>query len=206
MTQTEQKRKGRRARYPQAPKSRWLRLYTEILWDPKIATLSDSQFRAWVQCLCMASMGDGKLPCSRDIAFHMRVSAAVAEQIVSDLILMGLIDPVQEPDGRCHYSPHGWKKRQYQSDHSGADRMQKHRAKQCSVKPSDTDVTSQLQERDDFSSVSDSVSASVLEARPYPSQEGSNTLSVRDTRAATRTGARTGAANRYALAKNGGAR
>lgn len=109
----------------------WIRLYREALHDPKIVTLPDRQFRAWVNCLMIADDA-GKLPSMRDIAVHMRTTAVEAEQLISSLVDAELIDMDAISGPVTTFKIHGWSTRQYASD-SSAERMRKHRAKKRDV-------------------------------------------------------------------------
>ena len=96
-----------------ASKSLWLRLYTEVLNDPKVQRLDGDTFKGWVNLLCVAkeSSGSGTLPTLSDIAFYLRTDANTTGQLVQRLIDAGLIDQVGE-----YYIMHGWNLRQYESD------------------------------------------------------------------------------------------
>jgi hypothetical protein len=93
--------------------SRWLRLYESALDDPKVQRLAPDVFKAWVNMLCLASRGGGKLPGVDDIAFALRVTRDVARDWVVTLRDMGLID-VNSDDGSMF--PHNWNGRQFRSD------------------------------------------------------------------------------------------
>jgi hypothetical protein len=103
----------------------WLRLYHDTLNDPKVQRLPGDTFKAWVNLLCLANMGDerGVLPDLEDIAFALRVSEADALACIATLEGAGLLD--RAGDGRL--MPHNWHGRQYQSDNVTA-RVQRHRA------------------------------------------------------------------------------
>lgn len=165
--------------------SRWIRFYEDTLHDPKIVTLSDSQFRDWCRLMLIASRHPhGHLPSMRDIAADMRCTVADANAAVSDLVDVGLIDVVQHVP-EAVFAPHNWTQRQFVSDCGGsAARMQKHRKRKgpkqarnnnatTQMQSSDDDVTSQRRPSDEISSESVSVSASVyLEDRYQRIQEG----------------------------------
>lgn len=109
----------------------WIRLYREALHDPKLVTLPDRQFRAWVNCLLIAD-DTGLLPSRRDVAVHMRVSIVDIDNLLCDLVEAGLLDANAMSGHVTTYRMHGWKHRQYASDTS-AERMRKHRAKKRDV-------------------------------------------------------------------------
>ena len=96
-----------------ASKSLWLRLYTEVLNDPKVQRLDGETFKGWINLLCIAkeSSGNGDLPELADIAFYLRTDAETASQLMQRLVDAGLIDY----DGE-RYVMHGWTQRQYESD------------------------------------------------------------------------------------------
>lgn len=112
--------------------SRWFRFYDEALNDKKVQRLAPHLFKTWVNLLCLASRGKGKLPSDDDISFELRISVQDARQQVEDLILAGLVDIM--PDGSRE--PHNWQERQFTSDTS-QERTRKYRerlkGKACDV-------------------------------------------------------------------------
>lgn len=107
----------------------WIRLYREALHDPKLVTLPDRQYRAWVNCLLIAD-DTGLLPSRRDIAVHMRASVVDVDQLLCDLVEAGLLDADSMSGPTTTYRLHGWSKRQYVSDNS-SHRVRKHREKKA---------------------------------------------------------------------------
>lgn len=103
--------------------ARWFRFYADAMRHPKVARLSDSQFRFWVELLSVAAENDGHIPCVDDLKHVLKRRLDHVLRGLKDLIRAGLIDPLD--DG---YSPHGWMKRQYKSDVS-TDRVKKFREK-----------------------------------------------------------------------------
>lgn len=64
----------------------WVKLYTEILRDPKMAALPDHRFRVCVNLFALAGQldEDGRLGTTEDVAFHLRLEAAdVADEMQS---------------------------------------------------------------------------------------------------------------------------
>lgn len=120
---------------------KWLRLYTEVLSDPKVQRLPAEDFRHWINILCVASVNDGVLPHIEDVAFALRLSNREAKAMVTRLTKALLIDP-PETDDSCG-SPHGWDARQYRSDNS-TERVKRFRKriKLVSVTPPDSDADS----------------------------------------------------------------
>lgn len=107
---------------------RWLRLYVEILNDPKVQRLSPHLFRTWVNLLALAGQNNGRLPGTSDIAFHLRMSTSDASSHIDDLILAELIDV--HPDRSM--SPHNWDRRQFVSDcGTSSERVRKFRQKRA---------------------------------------------------------------------------
>ena len=91
----------------------WFRMYSEVLHDPKIQTLSPTDFKHWVNLLCLGSESEprGSLPADTGVAFALRITPYKASQLLCQFHERGLIDI---EDG-C-YLIHGWNKRQFASD------------------------------------------------------------------------------------------
>lgn len=101
--------------------SRWFRLYADALRNPKVAALSDREFRLWVKLLAVAAENDGSIP---DLEALKHVLNGRLDHLltgVERLIIAGLIDCKE-----VGYEPHNWTKFQYKSDTS-TDRVKKHR-------------------------------------------------------------------------------
>ena len=103
--------------------SRWFRFHADAMRNPKVARLSDKEFRLWVEMLSVASENDGAIPCLDDLKHVLKRRLDHLSTGVERLISVGLIDALA--DG---YEPHGWGKYQYKSDVS-TERVQKHRQK-----------------------------------------------------------------------------
>lgn len=108
--------------------SRWIRLYVEVVDDPKVGRLSDHQFRTWLLLLALAGRSrDGSLPCREDIAFKLRGTIPDVDRVLDELIDRELFDLTGGTPGRpVGIRPHNWDMRQYAAKTS-AERMQKHR-------------------------------------------------------------------------------
>lgn len=104
----------------------WIRLYRSSLNNPKVGSLNDRQFRAW-HCLLLIADDDGNLPSLRDIAWHMRKPVQETEELMSDLVLAGLVD-AHGSNGPIKFSMHDWSTHQYKSDTS-TERSRKFRNK-----------------------------------------------------------------------------
>lgn len=131
--------------------SRWFRFYDDAINDPKILRLPDDLYRSWIGILCIASKGDGVLPCVEDVAILLRMSVSSAQNILSELERLDLLDRFRNGT----LSPHNWRKRQYKSDVS-TDRVRQFRKRSgnVSVTPPDTEQiqTTDTDKRDDDTS------------------------------------------------------
>jgi hypothetical protein len=103
--------------------SRWFRFYADAMRNPKVARLSDFEFRLWVELLCVAADNDGKIPCADDLKGMLKRRLDHLLRGLNGLITHGLIDALGD-----HYEPHNWSKFQYKSDTSTA-RVTLHRQK-----------------------------------------------------------------------------
>lgn len=118
----------------------WFRAYEEALNDPKIQRLPDAVFKTWFNLLCLASLHDGFLPETNEIAFALRLSEEKCAERLSLLIKAELIDETE-----TGLSPHNWNGRQYKSDVS-TGRVKQFRKRQRNVSsavsetPPDTDT------------------------------------------------------------------
>jgi hypothetical protein len=122
----------------------WLRLYTEILNDPKIERLSDRAFRVWVKLLCLARNNDGVIPPQDELNIHLRLRYDRVKPIITELLSAGLIDDIEGV-----LVPHNWDKYQYKSDTS-TDRVSKHRdkMKRFMQRSSNVTVTAQIVDKE----------------------------------------------------------
>lgn len=115
--------------------TRWFRFHADAMRNPKVAKLTDREFRLWMRLLCVASENDGVIPRLEDLksVLNARLDHLLAG--VERLISVGLID--RKGDG---YEPHNWGKFQYKSD-SSTERVRKHRAERnVSETPPDTET------------------------------------------------------------------
>lgn len=101
--------------------ARWFRFYADAMRHPKVARLSDAQFRLWVELLSVAAENDGLIPSAGDLKHMLKRRLDHLLRGLDDLIRASLIEP------SCGgYTPHNWNKKQYKSDVS-TDRVRKHR-------------------------------------------------------------------------------
>lgn len=111
--------------------SLWFRLYTEVLNDPKVQSLSGDLFKTWVNVLCIAAENDGVLPDFKALQFLLRCNAEAVTKALQELTEAGLLAVTKNQYGET-YQPHNWTKRQYKSD-SSADRVKRHRERHKTV-------------------------------------------------------------------------
>jgi len=112
--------------------NQWVRLYTEVLNDPKVQRLDGETFKAWINILCLAGQNGGKLPPVSDIAFALRMDDNGVVTVLERLLNGGLIDKLNGGADGYHYAPHEWAKRQYKSDTS-TDRVKRFRERSKTV-------------------------------------------------------------------------
>lgn len=106
--------------------SRWFRMYSEILDDPKVQKLPPALFKVWVNLLCLASRHDGKLPQTDDIAFALRIDEETCGLALAELVERGLIDYGKD------FAPHNWDARQFKTDtaENAAERKREQRKRE----------------------------------------------------------------------------
>lgn len=99
----------------------WIKLYHEMLDDPRMGRLSDTIYRRAVECFLLA--GDrnlgGELPTVADMSWRLRVPQDELAEQLEALELMGILQ--RKADGEWLVA--GFKKRQQASP--GAERMQR---------------------------------------------------------------------------------
>ncbi len=100
----------------------WFRFYSAAMRNPKVAALSDRDFRLWVTLLAAASENEGKLPPAPELKHMLNARLDHLLAGVERLIRAGLIDALEHG-----YMPHNWDKFQYKSD-SSTERVKRHRA------------------------------------------------------------------------------
>ena len=109
---------------------KWIRKYVESLHDPKVVSLSDSQYRDWDRLLLIAAKSaDGTLPSLKAIACDLRCTESNAFAAIDDLVNAGLIDVISYIPMPV-YKPHGWDQRQFlwdSGDPTAKERMKRMR-------------------------------------------------------------------------------
>lgn len=120
--------------------SRWFRFYADAMRKPKVAKLSDKDFRLWVELLAVAAENDGTIPGLEDLKHLLKRRLDHLSTAVKRLISARLI--VSLEDG---YEPYGWDKYQYKSDTS-TERVKAHRKKRnVSVTPPETETDTETE-------------------------------------------------------------
>src|SRR4051812_45119299 len=92
-----------------AKKSRpWLRLYNDLIDNPKIYRLTPELRWAWIELLCISCRYNGRLPRISDIAFVLRKTAPEVGAHMIELHRAGLLDKIAEEGGTEVVVPHDW--------------------------------------------------------------------------------------------------
>jgi hypothetical protein len=99
----------------------WFRVYTEFADDPKIQRLAETMQRRFVLIMCLT--GKRLIPTDDDaaVSFAMRLSAKETARTKSLLMKAKLIQK--------DWKPTAWERRQFSSDHGGAERQKRYRDK-----------------------------------------------------------------------------
>lgn len=109
-------------------RTRWFRIYENLVDDPKVQRLDPSLFKALINLWCLTSANGGVLPPIDEIAFKLRMKSQKAQCILDALKVAGLFE-----DDEKGTHPHNWDGRQYKSDvedSTAAERMRRYRNKQ----------------------------------------------------------------------------
>ena len=124
---------------------KWFRLYHDVIDDPKIGLLPESEQLLWFKLLCLASMSDdrGSIEMNDDeLCFRLRISVEFWRCVKEKFRVKGLIECGKNGSIKiCN-----WDKRQYDSD-SSTERTKRYRSKQKSLKEKTGNVTGTSQER-----------------------------------------------------------
>ena len=95
--------------------SQWFRLYAEAVDDPKVQMLPAEMFKAWINILCVACRGGGKIGIVSELAFTLRCAVEQAESTLLALEKHGLLHRVSNQHGTT-WAPHNWEKRQFKGE------------------------------------------------------------------------------------------
>jgi hypothetical protein len=106
----------------------WFRFYSRVLHDPKVQGLSGTDFKAWINLLCLANEADprGSLPSDADVGFALRIPAAKAGLLLARFHEFGLLDLDEEVHRVVVHDWHEW---QFKSDNE-ADNKADYRRRQ----------------------------------------------------------------------------
>lgn len=79
----------------------WIKLYTEILSDPKMGRMSDKLFRRTIELFLLAGKEDkdGVLPSINDISWILHISEKEVKTVLQDLIKVGIVTRVSDDSG-----------------------------------------------------------------------------------------------------------
>lgn len=72
--------------------ARWFRFYSDAIRHPKVARLSDKDFRVWCEMLAIAAEHDGMIPPLEDLKHLLKRRLDHLSSTVDRLIRGGLID------------------------------------------------------------------------------------------------------------------
>ena len=113
----------------------WFRLYHEMIEDPKVGTLSDSEFRLWIELLCLAcSSGGNGDTCYTEEELNWKLRRNVSETLLklfrNGLVKQSIVSKDEKTGTKTRetITITNWMKRQYSSDVS-TDRVRKYRNK-----------------------------------------------------------------------------
>lgn len=98
----------------------WIKLYTEIIDDPKMGRLTDRQFRTCINLFALAGRidTDGALPALDDIAWQFRMDIA---DLTADLQTLRSVHIIAEHDGQLVINR--WRERQAKSPSAAPERV-----------------------------------------------------------------------------------
>lgn len=104
----------------------WIKLYHEMLDDPKVARLNDSTYRRFIECLLLAGELDeeGLLPPVADMAWRLRQSETALAQDLSRLAIGEMVE-LKQHEGEERWFISKFAKRQ--SPTPGAQRVRAYR-------------------------------------------------------------------------------
>jgi hypothetical protein len=98
----------------------WIKLYTEILDDPKMGRLSDREYRTCVSLFAMAGREDreGSLPPIDDMAWSLRMTPV---DLTANLQVLARLDILEECDGL--WVVRKWQERQAKAPSAAPDKV-----------------------------------------------------------------------------------
>ncbi len=118
----------------------WAKMWIEMLDDRKTATLPDSSWRRFVECILLAKEldADGYLPALPDMAFRLRVDATALDDDMTRLALAGLVE--RRENDRWYVT--NFSKRQAKV--SGAERVARHREAKRKANPTEAENVTEV--------------------------------------------------------------
>ena len=122
----------------------WLRLYREVVTDPKLCRLSGAARFVWIVLMCLAN-DNGRVEIADGVPYDrgdIANLAGVGNDTVDDAFAWFIKTKMISTDATGNITLNNWNKRQFKSDDS-TERVRKHRAKQAcnaDVTPPDTDT------------------------------------------------------------------
>jgi DNA-binding transcriptional regulator YhcF (GntR family) len=113
----------------------WIRLYHELLDDPKVGRLSDNLWRRFIECCLLAGENNknGRLPSVSDISWRLRISTETIEADFDSLSRAGLLEYRAEEVFNDYWFVTNFEKRQKAM--SKAEYMRRKREKQECYQP-----------------------------------------------------------------------
>ena len=109
-------------------KNNWLKLYHEILTDPKMGKMSDHLYRRTIEIFLIAGQEerDGYLPSINDMAWLLRTNATDIKKVLDELQTLGIVSCDCSESGQGGYYVTHFVERQSQQL-SDAERAKKYR-------------------------------------------------------------------------------
>lgn len=92
----------------------WIKLYTEILSDPKMGRMNDKLFRRTIELFLLAGKEDklGKLPSIEDIAWSLHISEKEVQTVLRELEKVGIVSYISDDNGSEKYLIQNFESRQ----------------------------------------------------------------------------------------------
>lgn len=123
-------------------RTHWIKLYVEMIDDPKVGILPDAIKWRWVSALLLAGElnEDGFLPDVNDMAWRLHTNVETLQGEMRTIAGRGLVELKEHPDGSERWFIKAFAKRQAPATGTERSRMSRHRARQGSSNdtPDDT--------------------------------------------------------------------
>lgn len=121
-------------------KSHWIKLYVEMLDDPKVGLLPDSVKWRWVSVLLQAGElnEDGYLPDVNDMAWRLHTNVETLQGEMRTLAGRGLVELREHGEGDERWFITAFAKRQAAANSTERSRMSRHRNRQQSGNDDET--------------------------------------------------------------------